>query len=198
MNVKQSKAKRCSSGTRKATSAYPLTIYDGDKYFDAKFSEEERRDISRQIAAVYGCDEFMGVYFLWDRTNRELCRELDDWNIPEDWAYIHICRQLEIDYKAFAKNVPKLPVEPFYRFVESRFRDFKPAKNKLQMEIQTKQIARAFTTWIKAQCEEAGCTEPYHDYVCQDRYQKPDYETAARRIWEHNASHPKLTLVHSA
>jgi hypothetical protein len=197
MNAKGNGGKK-----RKIAKVRPVTIYDGDKYFDVKFSEAERRELKRHIAAAYGChDEIMGPYFLWGRTNRELCHALNDWSIPEDWAYIHICRQLEIDYKAFAKNVPKLPIEPFYRFVESRFRDFRPAKNKLQLDIQTRQIYSAFYKWIEAQCESAGCAEPYHDHVCQDRYERLDCETAAKRIWEHNRTHPAfpaLKLVHSA
>jgi len=201
MNAKPSNTKRSPGTKRKATKTPAATIYDGEKYFDAKFSEAERRKLKYEIAVAYGCEQFMGVYFLWQRTNDELCRALHNWNLPEDWAYIHICRQLEIDYRAFAKNVPKLPIEPFYRFVESRFKGFKPAKNKLQLDIQTRQIHGAFDEWIKTQCESTGCAEPYHDSVCRDRYERLNCETAAKRIWEYNRTHvayPALKLVHSA
>jgi hypothetical protein len=117
---------------------------------------------------------------------------------PLDWVSIHMCRELEIDYKSFAKNVPKLPIEPFYQFVASRFPRFRPTSNKMRLDVQQHHMHLAFIDWIDAECERIACPKSYHGLGCEDRYEKPDYTAAVQRVWKHNASRPKLTLVHSA
>lgn len=184
--------------TRKSAGARPLTIYDGEKYFDATFSDEETFELNRYILEMCGIEgDSMWLFIKRQEVDRELCRKLGMSSIPYDWATIHICRELEIDYKSFAKNEPKLSIEPFYQFIESRFPEFKEARNKMQLDVQTRQIWTAFIDWTDAECETARCPRSYHGF-CRDRYEQPDLELAAQRIWKHNASRPKLTLVHSA
>lgn len=190
-------------GNRKAAEARPPTIYDGDKYFDAKFTWDERLVLGDRIISECGMEDgFSGRAWLSSTTMnamREISRTLgtsfDSCRL--DWAYIHICRQLEIDYKSFAKNVPKLPIEPFYAFVEKRFPRLKATDNKMRLDVQKHHMHLAFIDWVDAECQRIACPKSYHGLGCEDRYEKPDYLTAVQRVWKHNAARPKLTLVHS-
>ena len=196
----------CSKKTRKTKAeATRLTIYDRESYFDATFSVDERREIRNRIILECGfSDSFHGITKAFDllrRAETEIMKALNMYPVPSDWEHIHVCRQLEIDYKSFAKNVPKLPIEPFYQFVEPLFSHFKPAKNAMQLEVQTQHIHLAFIDWIDFTCPKHGCTKDDHGFGCWDRFEKSDYERAARRICAHNGRRKKfqpLRLVHSA
>ena len=190
--------------------ARPLTIYDREKYFDATFSEEERKMLRRRIEDETGLigkghhgDRFLAICKcgkLLRDAKTEIMNALRMYPVPADWTHIHVCKQLEIEYKSFAKNVPKLPIEPFYKFVEPLFPHFKPAKNKMQLEIQTHNVHLAFIDWIDEACVKAGCLKSSHSWACWDRFEERSYEAAAERIWAHNARRQKfspLRLVHS-
>jgi len=186
---------------RGAPKSRPLTIYDAERYFDAEFTHDEEMELRRRIMDECGIpNDFQGRAWMMVtemQTRNEICRALG--SCPPDGAYIHICRQLEIDYKAFAKNEPKLPIEPFYQFVERQFPRFRPAKNKMQLEVQTHHIQGAFSEWLESACPASGCKKSEHWlWGCSDRFERVDYKAAATRIWERNAARPKLTLVHSA
>jgi len=188
---------------RKAISAPAPTIYDGDKYFDAKFTSDECLALGSRIMDECGINnDFQGRGWLMT-TIMEAGWELDRklgmsyGSRPHEWAYIHICRQLEIDYHSFAKNEPKLPIDAFYRVVERKFPQFKPAKNRMQLDVQTHHIHMAFLDWVESACPATGCQKSEHWlWGCSDRFEKPDYDAVVKRIWEHNAARPKLTLVH--
>lgn len=189
--------------TRKSAGARPLTIYDGEKYFDAKFTHDELLELDNRILAECGYEnDYQGRGFLlYQRLNvaHELGRKLGLGGMaPLDWVSIHMCRELEIDYKSFAKNVPKLPIEPFYRFVASRFPRLKPTSNELRLDVQRHHMHLAFIDWIDGECQRIACPKSYHGLGCEDRYEKPDYSIALQRVWKHNAARPKLMLVHSA
>ena len=188
---------------RKATKARPVTIYDGEKYFDAKFTQDELFELDRRILAECGFDnDSSGRGWLtskWITLGSELGQKLGLGDMASrEWTTIHMCRELEIDYKSFAKNVPKLAIEPFYQFVASRFPRLKPTSNKMRLDVQQHHMRLAFIDWIDAECERIACPKSYHGLGCEDRYEKPDYLTAVQRVWQHNAARAKLTLVHSA
>ena len=187
-----------------------LTIYDGEKYFDATFSSEECEQIRDLIKAEIGLDDdnhFSGIRATFDLINKADKKIAEAfgtsvYKIPVSWSYIHVCRELEIDYKSLAKNLPKLSIEPFYAFVESQFPSFKPAKNDSQRTIQTKHIHLAFIDWIDVACPASGCKKSDHGFSCWDRFEEADYTAAAKRIWEFNGKRPRLKigplrLVHS-
>lgn len=191
------------SQKRKAISVPAPTIYDGEKYFDAKFTEDELWELDERILAECGFvdDERAGrswLYCQWITLGGEIGRKLGMGMVSREWVTIHMCRELEIDYKSFAKNVPKLPLEPFYRCIESRFPHFKPTNSKVRLDAQKQCLHLAFIDWIDAECARIACPKSYHGLGCEDRYEKPDYVTAVQRVWKHNAARPKLTLVHSA
>ncbi len=199
MTANQSNAK---SGKRKAAKARPPTIYDGDKYFDAKFTQDELWELDRRILAECGFENdregSTWLYMQWITLGSELGRKLGSgYMVSREWVTIHMCRELEIDYKSFAKNVPKLSIEPFYAFVERQFPRLKPTDNKLRLDVQKHHMHLAFIDWIDAECQRIACPKSYHGLGCEDRYEKPDYLTALQRIWKHNAARPKLTLAHS-
>jgi len=199
MTANQSNAK---SGKRKAAKARPPTIYDGDKYFDAKFTQDELWELERRILAECGFeDDFNGRSWLttqWITLGHELGRKLGLSDMASiERVTIYMCRELEIDYKSFAKNIPKLPIEPFYRFVASRFPHFKPANNKMRLDVQLTHLRSAFVDWVEAECQRTSCPKSYHGSGCEDRYEQPNYMTALQRVYKHNAERPKLTLVHS-
>lgn len=179
------------------------TIYDVDKYFDAEFTWDERFALEDRI--LDECEMERDRYRTWisaSITNAmwDISKALgmSHSSCPIDWAYIHICRQLEIDYKSFAKNEPKLPIESFYRFVESRFPRFKPTDSEMRLSSQRHHMHVAFIDWVDAECQRTECPKSYHGIACEDRYEEPDYAIAVQRVWKHNASRAKLTLVHSA
>ena len=181
------------------------TIFDGEKYFDATFSEDEREMIRKRIMAEtgFGADRLSAIRQCWNLlrdAGEEIAKTLNINPVPSDWKHIHVCRQLEIDYKSFAKNVPKLPIEPFYKWVEPLFPHFKPAKNAMRLDIQTNHIHLAFIDWVDAACPQNGCTKSHHEFSCWDRFERADYEEAARRIWAHNERRQKFAppkLVYS-
>jgi|SRR5579875_301230 len=187
--------------TRKAATPQPPTIYDGEKYFDAKFTDDELFKLDERILAECGfANDQAGFRWLsmqWINLGCELGRKLGTGMVSREWVTIHMCRELEIDYKSFAKNVPKLPIEPFYRFIESRFPHFKQTSNKMRLEVQEHHMHLAFIDWVDAECERIGCSKSYHGLGCGERYEKPDYSTAVQRVWKHNAARPKLTLAYS-
>lgn len=192
-----------SSGTRKTTSAPHLTIYDVDEYFDAKFTSDELQELDEHILAECGfANDFHGRAWLFCekiKLRRELEAKLGlRGGVPGEWITIHMCRELEIDYKSFAKNTPKLPIEPFYRFIESRFPQFKPTNNKLRLDVQKCHLRAAYIDWVELECRRTACPKSYHGSGCEDRYEEPDYLTAVQRVWRRNAARLKLTLVHSA
>jgi len=182
-----------------------LTIYDGEKYFDATFSEDERDEIRERIISECGfADRTRGMMKAWDLlrdAETEIMNALDIYPVPVDWQHIHVCKELEIDYRRFAKNEQKRPIEPFYLFVERQFPHFKPARNAMQLDVQTQHIHLAFIDWIDDACPRHGCQKSSHGWGCWDRFEKADYKEAARRIWNHNQGRAKfgpLKLVHSA
>ena len=188
----------------KSSATRPPTIYDREKYFDVKLSQNECSEIQNRIIAEMGLKRpsagISRTFDLLHAAETEIMNALNMYPVPWDWQHIHVCRQLEIDYKSFAKNVPKLPIEPFYRFVEPLFPHFKAAKNKMQLSIQTQHAHLAFIDWIDQVCPENGCKKSSHGYGCWDTFEKVDYEQAAKRICAHNAARPKFTplrLVHS-
>ena len=186
---------------RKAISAPAPTIYDGDKYFDAKFTEDELWEVDQRILAECGFkNDRQGrtwLYTQWITLGWEIGGKLGlGGMVSHEWVTIHMCRELEIDYKSFAKNVPKLSIEPFYAFVERQFPRLKPTDNKMRLDVQKQHMHLAFIDWIDAECQRIACPKSYHGLGCEDRYEKPDYLTALQRIWKHNAARPKLTLVH--
>jgi len=198
------------SGTRKkqtAARAKPaprsLTIYDREKYFDATFSAEERDMIRARIMAETGFEDrykaIRKAFDLVEKAETELEDRLNMYPVPPDWTYIHLCKQLEIDYKSFERNIPKLPIEPFYVFVAPLFPQFKPVTNKYQISIQTNHLHLAFIDWIDEVC---ACGRSFHGFACWDRFEHVSYEEGARRIWEFNARRQKFTssplrIVHS-
>lgn len=192
------------SGARKRTAAAPRqpTIYDGEKYFDAKFTKDELDELSERILDECGfANDRDGRYWLltqWIILGGQLGEMLGTGYVGHEKVTIYLCRELEIDYKSFAKNVPKLPIEPFYRFIEPRFPRLKPTYNKMRLDVQEHHVHLAFIDWIDAECERTACPKSYHGSGCEDRYEKPDYAIAVQRVWKHNAARPKLTLVHSA
>ena len=111
---------------KRARTKPPLNMYDGPKYFDAKFTSEEREQLLDQIVEVSGID-FQNYFFTLQRpTEKEICRVLDaiGWGKLEDlydYVLIKLCRDLEIDYKSFAKNEPKLPLDRFIAFAKREF-----------------------------------------------------------------------------
>jgi len=192
-------------GKRKVAMSRPPTIYDGDKYFDAKFTADELRELDERILAECGFeadedhrDGHSWLYAQWITLGADLGLKLGlrGGMASREWVTIHMCRELEIDYKSFAKNVPKLPIEPFYAFVEKQFPRLKPTDNEMRLDVQKHHMHLAFIDWIDAECQRIACPKSYHGLGCEDRYEKPDYLTALQRIWKHNAARPKLTLVH--
>lgn len=193
------------SQKRKATGAGAPTIHDGDKYFDAEFTEDELQALEERILVECGFqddeDDRRGhswLYTQWITLGWELGRKLGlNTMVSHEWVTIHMCRELEIDYKSFAKNVPKLSIEPFYMAIKSRFPYFKETNNEMRLKAQKHHMHLAFIDWIDAECERIACPKSYHGLGCGERYEDPDYMTAVRRVWKHNAARPKLTLVHS-
>ena len=189
-------------GKRKVTKAQPLTIYDGDKYFDAKFTFDEMRKLRDRIVVEAGFDDkdegrsWLSTHLIL--LSSDLGARLGIGRASHEMAVIHMCRELEIDYKSFAENAPKLPIEPFYQFVASRFPRLKPTSNEMRLDVQQHHMHLAFIDWIDAECEKIACPKSYHGLGCEDRYEEPDYMTAVQRVWKYNAARPKLTLVHSA
>lgn len=180
-----------------------LTIHDREKYFDTTLSQKEIEEIMDRIAVEFDdCRGLAMAYQLINEAEIEIQNALKMDTVPYAWCCIHACRQLEIDYKAFAKNNPRLPIEPFYNFVEPLFPQFKQANNKIQLSVQTKQIHVAFVDWVDEACAQHGCTKSHHGPGCWDRFEKADYAEAASRISAHNVRRAKFTasplrLVHS-
>jgi hypothetical protein len=184
----------------------PLTILDRDKYFDVTLSDEECEMIREKIMRESGFGRsFIRITKCFDLlrdAETEIMEALNMYPVPWGWQHIHVCKQLEIDYKSFARNIPKLPIEPFYAFVEPLFPHFRPAKNKMQLSIQTQHVHLAFIDWIDEACPKHGCQKEHHSFACWDRFETASYEEAARRICAHNARREKFTssplrIVHS-
>lgn len=180
----------------------PPTIYDGERYFDATFTADEMRELDARILAECGfANDKAGRSWLFCKSmllGGELAAALGRGYVGHHEVAIHMCRELEIDYKSFVKNEPKLPIEPFYQFVASRFPRLKPTSNKMRLDVQQDHMHLAFIDWVDAECERNACPKSYHGSGCEDRYEKPDYAIAVQRVWKHNAARAKLTLVHSA
>jgi hypothetical protein len=199
--------------TRKVTR--PPTIWDGDRYFDATFTAKERLVLQHKLVDIcgYGANErrrsnligfdyeifrpaqdaiwaaFRAQGLEYERDHARLC----------DWTYIHICRELGFDYRGFAANVPKLPIDGFIECAKRCFPEFKSARNKIERTIQEHKLHAAWTDWMDEECVRTGCTCDSH-WLCSDRFVDRDYPAILEQIAAYNETRPKFAppkLVYS-
>lgn len=194
--------------TREATR--PPTIWDGEKYFDATFTALERRALRDKLIDVcgYGAGNYCGFEraiegpaqdtvwpvfvaegFEYERDHARLC----------DYALIHVCRELGIDYKSFAANVPKLSIAGFIECAKRAFPDFKRPRNKIEATIQEHKLHLLWCDWHEEECARTGCTCKHH-WLCGDRFAMRDYPAILEQVAAHNRTRPRfapLKLVHS-
>jgi len=110
-----------------------------------------------------------------------------------DYALIHICRQLQVDYKSFAKNLPKLPIDGFIASAKLAFPEFRRPRNKVEFKIQEHKLHLLWCDWHGEECARTGCKNEHH-WLCSDRFAKRDYPAILQEIAAHNERRPKLQV----
>lgn len=189
----------------------PLTIWDGDKYFDAKFTENERGDLRDRLMDVCGYGKadgligrnFMGFEYDIERPAQDvvwpafcaqgLTYERDHGRLS-DYALIHICRELQIEYKTFARNAPKLPIDGFIECAKRSFPEFKRPRNKIEAKIQHHKLYALWVDWLDEECPRLGCSCEHH-WQCHDRFVERDHRQIIAAIAAYNETRPKLPAL---
>ncbi len=194
-----------------------LTVWDGDKYFDATFTSKERSELRDKLMDICGYGStpripfgnFTGFEFeierpaedvVWPVFTRQGLTYDRNRDKLSDYALIHICRELGVDYHAFAAYVPRLPIEGFIAYAKRCFPDFKIARNKIERTIQEHKLHLAWVDWMPDECTRNGCEADSH-WLCHDRFEERDYPTILLEIAKHNETRPKFAppkLVYSA
>jgi hypothetical protein len=211
----QSQVDDLRKGAKKSTrtkTSHPLTVWDGDKYFDARFNDEERQILRKKLMVVcgygnsrLGIPDRLGFEFDIERPARREVRPALlasglDCDRQEgrfmDCALIHISRQLEIDYKSFAKNVPKLPIDGFISSAKRAFPEFMKPRNNLEFKIQEHKLHVLWCDWHDEECVRTGCTKESH-WLCSDRFVERDYEAILDEVAKYNKTRPKLVCATS-
>jgi len=204
-------ARKTSMNKPTARKPRALTIWDGAKYFDAEFTNVERSALREKVMDTCGYGEdsrlrrrnylgfehdierpaedqiwpaFCAAGFDYDRNRGKL----------HDYALIHICRQLEIDYKRFAQNVPKLPIDGFIAMAKKAFPEFKRPRNNIERKIQEHKLHGLWCDWHDLECQRTGCNCDSH-WLCHDRFAQRDFEGIIDEIAKHNETRPKLVVV---
>jgi hypothetical protein len=200
---------------RKTKAVRPLTIWDYEKYFDATFTAAERKALEDRLVIVCGFrkndDEHASICAMaWDHQifrpaqeeiwpalraagldpNRDLYERIADCTL------IHLCRQLEIDYKSFAHNVPKLPIAGFIAAAKSAFPEFRRPRNNTERRIQEHKLHGLWCDWHVEACPRTGCRNESH-WLCDDRFAERDYPAILEEVARYNETRPKMQLVYS-
>jgi len=208
------------SGTRKPRKPKverPPTIWDHSKYFDATFTSVERAALRDRLVIVCGYEKpgdrkYIGR-LAWENQIFEpaqdeiwpalraagLDADRDLYGRIADCTLIHLCRQLEVDYKSFAQNVPKLPIAEFVSAAKSAFPDFRQPRNNVERRIQEHKLHVLWCDWHKEACPRTGCERESH-WLCDDRFEERNYPAILKQIAAYNEIRPKyapLRLVHS-
>jgi hypothetical protein len=190
----------------------PLTTADGVKYFDATFTAKERETLRRKLMDLCGYRSRPAGHICFERDILQPAEDLvwpafvgagltydADRDRLDDYTLIHICRELEFDYKAFAANTPKLPIDGFVECAKRAFPEFKHPRNVIETKIQEHKLHALWCDWSGDECVRTGCTCESH-WLCSDRFVKPDYSKIIGQIAEHNETRPKFAppkLVYS-
>lgn len=204
------------SKRRRKKANEPLSMWDADQYFDATFTEKERSVLRRRLMQVCGygpetCSfggNFVGFDYDIERpaqdsiaavfTAQGLCYRRDYARFA-DYGLIHICRELGIDHRSYAANVPKRSIDKFVEFAKRSFPEFKRPRNKIERKIQEHKLHAAWCDWSKEECPRTGCTSDDH-WLCSDRFVDRDYAAIIEQVAVYNETRPKFAppkLVYS-
>ena len=173
-----------------------LTVYDKEKYFDAKFTANEREQLREKIFDVVGEDDAFRRFCFFRSVENEVIKFMGSmgWGKYEqlqDFVLIKVCRDLEIEYKSFAKNEPKLPIAGFIELSKRTFTDFRAARNSTTRTLQGNKLWSLFCDWRDRECHRTGCKREDH-WLCRDRFERPDLEAIAASIADNNATRSQM------
>lgn len=165
------------------------------KFFDATFTSEERSTLRSRIIELTGLKDYCIADFkLFRPIEREIGNAIG-WSVTrevlEDYVLIKISRDLEIDYKSFARNKPKLPIDTFLQLAKAKFPEFKKAKSTTVRIVQRDRLWMLWTDWIDLECERRGCENERH-WMCTDKFVAHDLDDIADDIAAYNATRPRL------
>lgn len=147
----------------------PLTIWDREKYFDATFTSDERSILREKLMNVCGYDADFGLIAFEYDIERPAEKEVwpvfiaegltleRDQDVLETYALIHVARQLRIDYKGYAKNLPKRPIDGFVRLAKETFREFTRPRNTIELKIHQRKLWGLWCEWREMENERTGC-----------------------------------------
>lgn len=192
-----------------------LTIWDGEKYFDAAFNTKERMALERKLAdhCGYGADSWppessrrrLGISdhmgfehdilhpaeeVVWPVFIQQGFTYEQDYPRLRSYALIHISREIGFDYHGFAKNAPKLPIDGFISHAKHCCPGFKSPRNRIERTIQEHKLKAIWSDWREVECERTGCAFESH-WLCGDRFVEPDFAAIIAEIAAHNATRPK-------
>jgi len=195
----------------------PPTIWDGDRYFDARFTNKEFINLRAKLMEVcgygprsdrHGGGNYMGfevdIYrpaedVIWPAFKAQGLDHRRDHSRLCDYTIIHVCRELGFDYHAFAANAPKLSIDGFIAHAKRAFPEFKQPRKQIERAIQEHKLHAAWIDWMDAECSRTGCACESH-WLCHDRFVDRDYPAILKEIAAYNETRPKYAppkLVYS-
>jgi hypothetical protein len=163
-------------------------------YFDAKFNDAERMLLRVRILVATGISPLAFADDVLEPAEQEIRAALGYWPAPErlrDWRLIHAAKQLGIDYKSFALNEPKLPLDDFIAAAQRALPDLLPGNGTLAKSVNGHRVWCAFVDWVNANCP---CGNERHTF-CRDRFEPVDRHLIAAKIQKYNETRPKLFVV---
>jgi hypothetical protein len=150
------------------------------EYFDVTFTGEEYDMLRDRIIEVSGVAHDRWFWDLEEPTKHELFSKLVSWGRCKsiyECVIIKLARDLGIDHRTFAKNVPKLPIDSFVDLATKTFTDFVPARNSTISKLQVNRLQDLFNDWLNIECpRKRGCKKSEHAW-CHDHFVEPMMHT---------------------
>jgi len=161
------------------------------EYFDVTLTNAEAQELGDRLREVTGLSRLSFWHSVEDPAAREIERLVGYQDLPNGSTLVHIARQLGVDHRPYARNEPKISLDPFIAAAKRAFPEFRPAKNAVVRSVQRQKLWSAFVDW---QDENCPCGDQHHTF-CSDRFEKLDLDGVALTIARYNETRPKLRLV---
>lgn len=179
---------------RKRVTPKPTTACSASQrireYFDVELTNEEQQQVTQCILKATGMTWNYFSVFGIESAQQDVERELgiSRYEVTHSQALIYTCKQLGIEYRKYAKNLPKRSIAEFVELAKLKFPHFVSPRSEIVRSAQTQPLHLAWIDWVDEQC---ACGAERH-WLCFDRFEVMDYDSVIAVIVESNEQRKKL------